>query len=151
MYSFVIKAKPKSYNSWGSASVAKKNTYKHLLEESFKDAYPAHILLEVDLYGLVYHFFRTDVGIDADNLSKPIWDCLRGILFDDDKRIKLRIAGSFSVADGDYFTIFNSSGLSGEIIASLIESIDSEEHVLYVECGKFTADMIQLNLELDAN
>lgn len=150
MYSFVIKTKPKSYNSWGSASVAKKDRYKHLIEESFKEAYPAHVLVEVDLYGLIYHFFQKDIGIDADNLSKPIWDCLRGIIFDDDKRVKMRIAGSFNLVGGD-FTIFNSSGLPGDVIASLIESIETEEHVLYVECGKFTADMIQLNLELDGD
>ena len=150
MYSFVIKTKPKSYNSWGSASVEKKNKYKHLIEESFKEAYPAHVLVEVDLYGLVYHFFQKDIGIDADNLSKPIWDCLRGTIFDDDKRVKMRIAGSFKLVGGD-LTIFNSSGLPGEVVTSLIESIETEEHVLYVECGKFTADMIQLNLELDGN
>ncbi|RYC69325.1 RusA family crossover junction endodeoxyribonuclease [Spirosoma sordidisoli] len=106
--------------------------------------------MDVDLYGLVYHFYQTDIGIDADNLSKPIWDCLRGILFDDDKRVKMRIAGSLNVGGSD-LTVINSSGLSGELTASLLDALDTEEHILYVECGTFTADMIQLNLERDGN
>ncbi|MGF7218908.1 hypothetical protein GGR92_005087 [Spirosoma lacussanchae] len=150
MFCFIVKAKPKSYNSWGSSSIIKKNSYKQLIEDAFRLAYPSHVLLDVDLYRLVYHFFQTDIGIDADNLSKPIWDCLRGILFDDDKRVKMRIAGSLNVGGSD-LTVINSSGLSGEITASLLDALDTEEHILYVECGTFTADMIQLNLERDGN
>lgn len=150
MYSFIVIARPRSYNSWGSASVINKINYKRLIEEAFSKAHPAHVLEETDLYGLVYHFFKKDIGIDADNLSKPIWDCLRGILFDDDKRVKMRIAGSFDLTV-DNFTILNSSGLPGEVIASLIEAVETEEHVLYVECGTFTVDMIQLNLERNGN
>lgn len=150
MHSFVVSIKPKSYNSWGSASVTRKGNYKKKLEEAFKSVYPVHIPLEDDLYGLIYHFYRTDIGIDADNLSKPIWDCLRGIVFDDDKRVKMRIAGSFSLTDS-YFSVFNSSGLAGKVIASLIDAIETEEHILYVECGIFTADMIRLNIEWNGN
>jgi Holliday junction resolvase RusA-like endonuclease len=150
VHSFVIICKPKSYNSWGSASVTKKSKYKNLIEKSFRDAYPAHILLEDDLYGLVYHFFQRDIGIDADNLSKPIWDCLRGILFDDDKRVKMRIAGSFDLTAND-LTILDFSGLPGTVIASLLEVIETEEHVIYIECGTFTTEMIRLNLERNGN
>lgn len=150
MFCFIVKARPKSYNSWGSSSVIKKNSYKQLIETAFREAYPTHTLLEIDLYGLVYHFFQTDIGIDADNLSKPIWDCLRGTLFDDDKRAKMRIAGSLNVGVNE-LTVLNSSGLPGEIIVSLLEALETDEHVLYVECGTFTADMIQLNLEQDGN
>ena len=132
MYSFIIKVKPKSYNSWGSASVAKKTNYRHLIESSFNNAYPGHIPLDTDLYGSVYHFFQRDIGIDADNLSKPIWDCLREILFDDDKRVKMRVAGSFDLTTND-FTILDFSGLPGMIIDTLLEAIETEEHVLYIE------------------
>ena len=62
----------------------------------------------------------------------------------------MRIAGSFDLTAND-FAVINSSGLPGEVIASLVESIETEEHVLYVECGRFTADIIQLNLESNGN
>ncbi|GAB4045083.1 RusA family crossover junction endodeoxyribonuclease [Spirosoma litoris] len=144
MYSFIVNAQPKSYNS------RKPQNYQRLIVSAFKENYPAHAPLEIELYGLIYHFFRRDIGIDADNLSKPIWDSLKGVVFDDDKQIKMRIAGSFDLTAND-FTVIDFSGLPGKDIGLLLEAIETEEHVLYVECGSFTMDMIRLNLERNGN
>ncbi|MFD2570408.1 RusA family crossover junction endodeoxyribonuclease [Spirosoma soli] len=98
MYSFVINVKPKSYNS------KKVHSYHSRLETAFRESYPEHVPIpaEIELYGLVYHFFKTDIGIDADNLSKPIWDSLKDVLFIDDKQVKMRTAGSFNLAVNDF-------------------------------------------------
>lgn len=113
-------------------------------------SYPLHIPLTIELYGLIYHFYRRNIGIDADNLSKPVWDGLKGLLFKDDKQVKLRIAGSFDLSAND-LTVLDFSGLPGAVINSLLEAIETEDHVLYVECGNFTTDMIRLNLERNGN
>ena len=149
-YSFIVKTKPKSYNSWGSASIAKKERYQELLATGFSEAHTLQEPLCEDLYGIVYHFFKRDIGLDADNLSKPVWDCLRSVLFDDDKRVKLRIAGSFDLTNDD-LSFISSSGLSGKLIAELLVALETEDHLLYIECGTFSADLIRLNLNRDAN
>ncbi len=150
MYSFVVTVRPKSYNSWGSASKNKKQTYKQALDDALQLIHPACSPMQGDLYGLVYHFHKIDLGIDADNLSKPIWDCLKGILFTDDKQVKMRIAGSFSIQT-EPFAIFESSQLPGTVITSLATAVQTEQHILYIECGPFTTDLIRLNLGGNGN
>lgn len=147
MYCFIVSIKPKSYNSKDKRKALE---YQDRMKAAFMDTYPAHTPLTEELYGLIYHFFRSSIGIDADNLSKPVWDSLRGVLFDDDKQVKLRIAGSFDLTAND-LTVLDFSGLPGLTITSLLEAIETEEHVLYVECGRFTTDIIRLNLERNGN
>ncbi len=144
MYSFVVTTKPKSYNA------KKTENYKRCILDSFTLAYPSHQLLSHDLYGLVYHFYKSNIGIDADNISKPIWDGLKGILFADDRQVKMRIAGSFSIQT-EPFAIFESSRLLGAVITSLATAVQTEEHILYIECGPFTTDLIRLNLGGNGN
>lgn len=150
MYSFVVKLKPRSYNSWVGASVSTKSKYKLQIEDAFRRRHQSHLPIKMDLYGLVYHFFRADTGIDADNLSKPIWDCLKDILYEDDKQVKLRIAGGCDLANND-ITILDFSGLSSEVATELIDAFVTEEHVLYVECSYFSTALIQFNLLENGN
>ncbi len=94
MNSFLITCKPKSYNHW------KKNhptgqAYLTTVTNAFLTKYANHQLLTDDLYGLVYYFFKDDRSHDADNISKPLWDCLVNVVYSDDVQIKLRIAGVF--------------------------------------------------------
>lgn len=147
MFNFVISTKPKSFNS---KDRQKAEAYRNKLQLAFAATHPIHKLLTEELYGVVYHFFRTDIGIDADNISKPVWDALRGIAYEDDKQIKMRIAGSFDLTAYP-ITILDFSGLSGATIDTLLENIHNQDHVLYVEFGKFTTDMVRLNLEINGN
>lgn len=81
MFSFIIKRQPKSYNSWRGATNAKKQGYKAAMESSFHQFYTKYTLYSnSDLYGLIYYFYKKDLNNDADNISKPLWDCLRGFL-----------------------------------------------------------------------
>lgn len=141
MYSFVVCSRPKSYNS-----KKKSQDYGQRLITAFREGYPLHQSVETELYGLVYHFYRRDINIDADNLSKPVWDYLKGVLFVDDKQVKMRIAGSFSLITND-FSVLDFSGLSQHKAEFLLEAIETEDHILYVECGTFTVDIVRLNLE----
>jgi len=150
MHSFILKRQPKSYNSWKGATTAKKEGYKTAIETSFKQFNPIYAKLTDDLYGTLYYFYKKDLNSDADNLSKPLWDCLAGFLFIDDKQVKIRTAGTFDLSKND-FNILNFSGLAGEVVAELLDAFDSQEHIVYVECGLLKSSMFKFNLEANGN
>lgn len=143
MNNFILKSRPLSYNS---CSGTKKTNYKNALQSSFATYNPTHIILNDDLYAIVYYFFNKNLNLDADNLSKPVWDCLTGFVFADDKQIKIRTAGSFDLTNGDY-NVIDFSGLKGSLVTDLLDAFDNEDHVVYVECGKYDATMFKFNLE----
>ncbi len=107
---------------------------------------PKHSVLSGDLYATIYYFFNKNLDLDTDNLSKPVWDCLNGILFNDDKQIKVRTAGSFDLTIGDY-SVIDVSGLQGKMVVDLLEAFENEEHIVYVECGNFKPSMFKFNIE----
>ncbi len=143
MYNFILKRKPISYNT---GKGTKKINYKTALEKAFKSYNPNHDILIDDLYATIYYFFNTNLNLDTDNLSKPVWDALCGLLYHDDKQIKIRTAGSFNLTTGDY-NIVDFSGLEGSIIIDLLDAFETEEHIVYVECGKLKSSMYKFNLE----
>ncbi|WP_164851435.1 RusA family crossover junction endodeoxyribonuclease [Larkinella soli] len=144
MYSFILPRKPKSYNT---LNTTKRRDYTQALQNALTRYHGTINPLKGNLYGLVYHFFHKDSGLDADNLSKPVWDCLKSILFDDDKQIKWRTAGSFYLQSHD-ITLIDFSGIPSLIITDLLEAIETEDHILYVECGRFDISMVKINLEV---
>ncbi|RYF67814.1 MAG: RusA family crossover junction endodeoxyribonuclease [Cytophagaceae bacterium] len=151
MYSFIFVRKPKSHNSFQKDSTPGRR-YKEALTEALAASCPNYESSTQDMYGLVYHFYTKYEGFDADNLSKPIWDCLCNELYNDDRQVKLRVAGSFNLLDASYdFKSLNFTGLSGDLIASLLDAFETESHILYIECGVFNSDMIRLNLAENAN
>lgn len=150
MYSFVFKRQPKSYNSGFKSKSAKEN-YSNELNKSIKRFNTLTNPYKEDLYGLIYYFHKKKTGtIDADNLSKPIWDILGGILFEDDQQIKLRIAGAIDISSGD-FNIIDFSRLRGEIISELIEAFENEDHIVYIECGLLNNNMYKFNIGIHGN
>lgn len=150
MHCFVLRIKPRSYNSWKHATDAARRSYATSIKLGVERFCSDYAVVNTNLYGVVYHFYQTDTGIDADNLSKPLWDCLKGVLFSDDKQVKLRIAGSFDLKQND-FTFLDFSGLTGEVVTELLQAFDTEQHILYVECGNFEASMVKLNMSRDGN
>jgi len=82
MYAFISNMRP--------CSVRAKTTerFKRAIKEAFKSYYPSTERVSNDLYGVVYYFHKTHNQLDADNLSKPIWDALEGVLYEDDSIIK---------------------------------------------------------------
>jgi len=58
---------------------------------------------------------RTKTGLDADNLSKPIWDALRLVVYPDDKLIRFR---SSTVSDllTNEIKVFDLSNMPDEIL-----------------------------------
>ncbi|MFN8298325.1 MAG: RusA family crossover junction endodeoxyribonuclease [Chitinophagales bacterium] len=143
MHNFILKSRPLSYNSCRGT---KKLNYKSAIEASFLSYNTTHTLLSDDLYATIYYFFNKNLDLDTDNISKPLWDCLNGFLFNDDQQIKIRIAGSFDLTKGDY-SVIDLTGLQGKLILDLLDAFENEDHIVYVECGKFKPSMYKFNIE----
>jgi Holliday junction resolvase RusA-like endonuclease len=145
MQSFIVKRQPKSYNK---ARLTKESGKKYSAEirESHSNFNPEHTQLKGELYGIVYYFFKKDTGTDADNISKPIWDCLTNYLFEDDKQIKIRVAGCFDLTKKD-MSILDITRLPADIIIALLEAIDTEEYIIYIECGTLSNEHFKFNIE----
>ncbi len=152
MKNFILKRQPKAYQgSKTFKSVCAKEMYiKDIETSSIKYNSPLVKFQDEELYGIVYYFFQQNKGTDADNISKPIWDCLKGIMFTDDKQVKLRTAGVFDLSKSD-FNIIDMSGIQGEIVVDLIDAFDTEQHVVYVECGILNYSMYKFNIEQNGN
>ena len=148
MVNFVFKRQPKSHNRGFKSEIAKA-IYMQEIEHSIRKFNEATTLTE-ELYGVIYYFFKKNTGTDADNISKPMWDCLKGILFNDDKQIKLRTAGNIDISKGG-IQFIDFSKIKGEIITELLEAFDTNEHIVYVECGRLKHSMYKFSWESDGN
>jgi Holliday junction resolvase RusA-like endonuclease len=145
MYNFIVKNRPASFNSWAKNS-GKGKAYKSIIETSVTEYVGEHAILTGELYRIVYHFFNADLSIDADNLSKPVWDCLENYLFKDDSQVKIRVSGNFDLTNNNYLNL-NFSRLDKEIIDDLYEAFDTVEHIIYIECGSLDYSMYNFNIE----
>jgi Holliday junction resolvase RusA-like endonuclease len=145
MNCFILPRRPRSYNSW-TKNDAKGQSFLKAITESFQSVYHKHEMLTGDLYGTVYYFFKEDKRNDADNLSKPVWDCLNNLVYTDDKQIKLRIAGVFDLNKNDLSQI-NFSKVPKEVIRQFLDAVENHDHFLYIECGVLSFNFYQFNIE----
>ena len=81
------KTTPFSYNSTNSKNGGK---YQQRILDAFAKNYNGKIpkfRKGKELYGQVFFFTSEGSDLDADNISKPVWDALIGTVYDDDKQI----------------------------------------------------------------
>ena len=75
---------PLSYNSRNKA------IYQNLIRAAFQRRYhgvvPCFPATD-ELYARVYFFTSDGVNVDADNISKPVWDAVNGMVYIDDRKI----------------------------------------------------------------
>lgn len=142
MINFVVSTKPQSYNA------RKKEAYTTNLQREFQNQNLGHIKypLAEKLYGLIYYFFNTDLGLDCDNISKPIWDALNVLVYDDDRQVITRTANSINMNIHD-IRLIDFTGVDGETITAITSSILANEHTIYVECGLVNEKFWKFNLE----
>ena len=97
-----------------------------------------------ELYARVYFFTSDGVTVDADNISKPIWDAVNGLVYDDDRDIVNRTAAIVDV-NKHSIGVIDTAGIDGDVAADLMQGL-TEQHVkcLYIECGKFVESMIKI-------
>ncbi len=99
-------------------------------------------LLATRLYSKAYYWHRGKATIDADNLSKPILDALKGIVYEDDAQVVLRATARVALESDSYELVQH--GIDPERYQRLITLIAEEPQVLYIEVGELTS--FRLNL-----
>jgi len=137
MVNFVFHRQPKAYQGSSTyKSKLDKETYRATLEQALVEFNPSFEKRSGPLYGVVYYFYRKELGIDADNISKPIWDCLRGFAYDDDSQVVFRVASKYSV-ENNFIIPENFQNLPENVYDAFIRffEVAGTPHFVYVELG----------------
>jgi Endodeoxyribonuclease RusA len=114
------------------------------------------------LYGIVYWLARAydpHRHADADNMSKKVWDALRGQAYGDDKQVRLRIAGVIDLSPmsgggGPGIEALSLSDAPAPVLDALESILAADggasdpfaEGALYVEVGPLTPEMFRFGL-----
>jgi Holliday junction resolvase RusA-like endonuclease len=141
MYTFLCEYPPRSVQA------EKCPRYKSEIINSFKKYNSVFEIQSNYLYGIAYYFHNKPTQLDADNLSKPIWDALENILYDDDKIIKIRYAGVYYLKQPKSISLINLTNMPKHIYDDFIDKIDSVNHLLYVEIGYLNYSLYKFGAE----
>lgn len=129
-FSFVYAGKPESYN----ADSKKKQLYKKRLSSAYMRRFSSK-LAQKELYASIYYFYREDVGLDADNISKPAWDALNNVGYYDDKQIKILTAVAVNLCEHEVLN-FDQDNMPTDVLLDLAQSLADNNHTLYIEVGE---------------
>ncbi len=135
IYSIVIEAVPKSYNS------EKKKRYMDFIVSEFKKKYPNFIPIDEDLYGIIYYFRKKNNGHDADNISKPVWDALKETAYTDDKLIKIRKSGIVDIKPNFNQNEIDITNVPANDLDKMITAFENTDHFLYIEFSSLKTSM----------
>jgi hypothetical protein len=137
MLAFLCNFMPRSVNA------EKKEAYYAGLVSAFRNYHAQATISNETLYGFVYYFHKVKTPLDADNLSKPIWDALIGSAFTDDSQIRFRSSGLFDLSTEEIDEL-DLTAMPDYVFNDFLEMIDgNDRHILYVEFGKFDYGLIQ--------
>ena len=126
----VVAVKPKSHQSGG-----KNDRYKEQLGDTAR-AHGAKIL-SGPLYARIVWFQLEQTPGDVDNITKPILDALRGIVYLDDDQIVRRLSEK-TITSRRSFSMTPSEAPTETAQAMLESLVGTEQHVLYIEVGPMT-------------
>ena len=132
---------PLSYNS------SNKDKYQRRILSAFQRKYHGRVPMfpaNDELYARAYFFTSEGVSVDSDNISKPIWDAVNGVVYIDDRKIVMRTAAVIDVRLHP-FTIIDTSLIDSDTAADLMQGL-AERNVkcLYIECGHFKESLIKI-------
>lgn len=140
----LCKTSPVSINTSDSK---KKQEYKDLIVAAFSKRYNGKIpkfKKGEELYGQVFFFTSDGTDLDADNISKPIWDALIGVVYDDDKQIVSRTSTVVYTRIHQFIPIEGYSEIAADLLQMLTSNIVK---CMYIECGHFKETMIKIEKE----
>jgi uncharacterized iron-regulated protein len=88
-----------------------------------------------NLYSRIYYFHRKQSDVDADNLSKPILDALKSVVFSDDKQVIWRDVVKISLYNE---FIMEDVNLPEEVYAEFIGYLydESVNDMIFIEVGE---------------
>lgn len=128
-FAFVYTKRPQSYN----ATPKKKEFYKEELTSTYQKFFTGK-LNDKELYAIVYYFYKEDLKLDADNISKPTWDALNNVGYTDDNQIKTRVAITIDLSKYDMIDV-DLDNLPAEVADELMQSLADNDHTVYIEVG----------------
>lgn len=140
MRAFLSNQKPRSVNARMT------DRFQEGIRQSYREYCPDSEPLNDELYGVVYYFHKRHNQLDADNLSKPIWDALEGIAFENDLLIRLRHAGVVDLRKD--MTTIDLSNMPDTVVDNFIQMLGVEEHIVYVEFGILHQSMFLFGQEV---
>ena len=147
MVSAIIKLRKSTPVSYNSSDSKKRERYKGTIVEAFSRNYNGKVpkfRKGIELYGQVYFFTSDGTDLDADNISKPVWDALIGTIYEDDKQIVQRTSTVIYTKKHDLIQINGDSDTSAELLQILT---GNNVKCIYVECGYFKETMIEIEKE----
>ena len=144
MISAIIKLRKSTPVSYNSADSKKRERYKGTIVEAFSRNYNGKVpkfRKGIELYGQVYFFTSDGTDLNADNISKPVWDALIGTIYEDDKQIVQRTSTVIYTKKHNLIQINGNSDTSAELLQILT---GNNVKCIYVECGYFKETMIEI-------
>ena len=144
MISAIIKLRKSTPVSYNSSDSKKRERYKGTIVEAFSRNYNGKVpkfRKGIELYGQVYFFTSDGTDLNADNISKPVWDALIGTIYEDDKQIVQRTSTVIYTKKHNLIQINGNSDTSAELLQILT---GNNVKCLYVECGYFKETMIEI-------
>lgn len=128
-FTLLYNKRPASYQG----STKSKSAYENDMASCYRRKYKGKLAGD-DLYGNVFYFFKEDVKLDADNISKPTWDGLVGVAFIDDKQITIRSAASIDLSKHDMMVV-DMDNIPTDIVYDWMNSLFENDHTVYIEVG----------------
>jgi Holliday junction resolvase RusA-like endonuclease len=124
--------------------VTRMDNYRTILSTAFNARYPAHVPLTNLLYGKVFWIHRVGDGSferrDADNFSKPLWDALNALVYNDDRQIRLRQTAKLQHGENNSLTV-NVDDMEDVIYEDFLnfhlDAANTDNNWLYIELGEF--------------
>lgn len=147
MVSAIVKLEKTTPVSYNSDNPKKKEKYVQMIRDTFDKEYKGKVpkyRKGSELYGQVCFFTSEGTDLDADNISKPVWDALEGLVYDNDKQIVMRKSTVIYKAKHDLIALDGNSDRA----ADLLQVIQRKRvKCIYIECGYFNESMVEIDLE----
>lgn len=134
MRAFLCTHRPRSVNAKYTSRYQ-----EHIRTAHAKYCSSSRVIAE-PLYGITYYLHKKPTQLDADNLSKPIWDALEGVVYDDDLVVQLRHSGVIDLGKAD-LTVLDLSRIPDSVANDIIAFAGTEDHIIYVEFGLLQPEM----------
>jgi len=142
MVCFVSDQKPLSVQS---KNKMRSGGYRQRLIQEFynqRASFPDLPITET-IYSKVIYVHSKASTLDVDNMSKPIIDAFKGIIYADDYMINHRICSKIKFDDFEAYE-FQLDLLPIEIVEKLDRLISEKSpHIVYFEVGLFSPDMVR--------
>lgn len=147
MISAIVQLKRSTPFSYNSNDAKKKDRYVQLIRDTFDKEYNGKVPKYQkgnELYGQVCFFTSEGTDLDADNISKPVWDALEGLVYDNDKQIVMRKSTVIYKAKHDLIALDGNSDRAADLLQVIQRKMVK---CIYIECGHFNESMVEIDLE----